>query len=472
MAVACNFFILEDTLKNPILVPELRDLLHKKKISILKSFLEEGHPKETAEYIALLNPDEIWRIINLVSKELRIEIFSYLDMDVQVEMVSGTRKKNITELLVGMSHDDRADLFLNLEKDMVDRLLVLLPLSERADVIKLTSYKEHTAGAIMTTDFATLYENDVVEKAIAKIRREAPSKETIYYIYVINNEGKLIGFVSLRKLIISRPKDKVADIMKRDVKFAYTSNDREVVARIIEEYDLLALPIVDEHENLAGIVTYDDAMDILKEEQTEDLEKLMAISGGVESKAYLDISFITHFRKRAFWVIVLGLVGILTAFIIEFFSSAIEALIVLTFYMPLLNAAGGNTGSQSATVVLRALTLNELVFKDIFKVIKKEFFVSLLLSVCLGMIVFSRVILLTDSSSIPEQFTLMGVAFVISLSLALQVLWATIFGAVIPMIATKIRVDPAVVSSPLLATCVDMGGVVIYFSVARLVLGI
>jgi len=459
-------------LKNPILVPELRDLLHKKKVGILKSFLEDGHPKETAEYIALLDPDEIWRIINLVDKDLRIEIFSYLDMDVQVEMVSGTRKKNITELLMGMNHDDRADLFLNLEKDMVDRLLVLLPLSERADVIKLTSYKEHTAGAIMTTDYATLYENDVVEKAIAKIRREAPSKETIYYIYVVNDEGKLIGFVSLRKLIISRPKKKIGDIMKRDVKFAYTSNDREVVARIIEEYDLLALPIVDEDEKLAGIVTYDDAMDILKEEQTEDLEKLMAISGGVENKAYLDISFITHFRKRAFWVIVLGLVGILTAFIIEFFSSAIEALIVLTFYMPLLNAAGGNTGSQSATVVLRALTLNELVFKDIFKVIKKEFFVSLFLSFCLGTIVFSRVILLTDSSSIPEQFTLMSIAFVISLSLALQVLWATIFGAVIPMIATKLKVDPAVVSSPLLATCVDMGGVVIYFSVARLVLGI
>jgi len=459
-------------LKNPILVPELRDLLHRKKVGILKSFLEDGHPKETAEYLALLNPDEIWRIINLVNKELRVEIFSYLDMDVQVEMVSGTRKKNITELLMGMGHDDRADLFQHLEKDLVDRLLVLLPLSERSDIVKLTSYKEHTAGAIMTTDFATLNENDIVEKAIAKIRREAPSKETIYYIYVINDEGKLIGFVSLRKLIISRPKKKVRDIMKRDVKFAYISNDREIAARIIEEYDLLALPIVDEHEKLAGIVTYDDAMDILKEEQTEDLEKLMAISGGVENKTYLDVSFFTHFKKRAFWVIALGIVGILTAFIIEFFSGAIEALIVLTFYMPLLNAAGGNTGSQSATVVLRALTLNELNFKDIFKVIKKEFYVSLFLSLCLGAIVFSRVMLLTNPSSIPEEFTLISIAMVISFSLALQVLWATIFGGVIPIIATRFKLDPAVVSSPLLATFVDMGGVIIYFSVAKLVLGI
>ncbi len=459
-------------MKNPILVPELRDLLKRKKNGILKTFLEDGHPKEIAEYLGMLNPDEILKIINFVEKKLRVEIFSYLDMDVQVEMVSGPGRKNIKELLMEMSHDDRADLFQHLEKHVVDRLLVLMPLSERADIVKLTSYQEETAGAIMTTDFATLNEHDTVEKSIAKIRREAPSKETIYYIYVTDDDKKLIGFVSLRRLIISKPKAKVEDIMKRDVKFAYTSNDRETASRIIEEFDLLALPIVDEEERLAGIVTYDDAMDILKEEQTEDLEKLMAISGGVEDKTYLEVHALTHFKKRAFWVIILGIMGIATGMIIESFRSTLESLIVLTFYMPLLNAAGGNTGSQSATVVMRALTLNELSFRDVFKVIRKEFTISIFLSICLGIIVFFRVYSLTPSASIPDSFTLGNISLVISLSLALQVVWSTVFGAVIPLVASKLKIDPAVVSSPLLSTVVDMGGILIYFAMAKAILGI
>jgi len=459
-------------MKNPILIPELRDLLSKNKIEILKNFIEEGHPKEIAEYIALLDPDEIWQILNTAALPQKVKIFSYLDMDVQVEMVSGTRKKNTTELLTEMSHDDRADLFQHLEKHVVDRLLVLLPLSERRDIINLTSYKEETAGAIMTTDFATLNENNSVQESIAKVRKDAPSKETIYYIYVTDDEGKLIGFVSLRKLIMSKPENKVRDVMKRDVKFTYTDDDRETAARKIEEYDLLALPVVDESVKLMGIVTYDDAMDILKEEQTEDLEKLMAISGGVESKSYLEVHALTHFKKRAFWVIILGLFGILTGMIIESFKSTLESLLILAFYMPLLNAAGGNTGSQSATVVMRSLTLSELTFRDIFRVIRKEFVISTFLSVCLGIIVFMRVYFFSSHGGIPEGITLENVSLVISMSLALQVIWSTVFGAVIPLVAQKVKVDPAIVSSPLLTTFVDMGGILIYFGVAKAVLGI
>ncbi len=459
-------------MKNPILVPELRDLLSKDKYEIIKNFIEEGHPKEIAEYIALMDPDEIWKILNMAHVSQRAKIFSYLDMDVQVEMVSGERKKTTTELLTEMSPDDRADLFHHLDKHVADRLLVLLPLADRRDILNLTSYKEETAGAIMTTDFSTLNENDTVEQSISKVRKDAPSKETIYYIYVTDNQGKLIGFVSLRKLIMSRPEMRIGDVMKKDVKFTYTNEDRETAARKIEQYDLLALPVVDESVKLVGIVTYDDAMDILKEEQTEDLEKLMAISGGVESGTYLEVHALTHFKKRAFWVIVLGLFGILTGVIIESFRSTLESLLILAFYMPLLNAAGGNTGSQSATVVMRSLTLSELSFRDIFKVIRKEFIISAFLSVCLGFIVFMRVYFFSSSGGVPEGISLTSVSLVISVSLALQVVWSTVFGAVIPLIAQKLRVDPAIVSSPLLTTFVDMGGILIYFGVAKAILGI
>ncbi len=459
-------------MKNPILVPEIRDLLKRKKFKVLQSFVEERHEKEIAEYIQLLRPEEIWAVLNLVDIRRRIEIFGYLDMEVQVDLVSGAWRRQISELLAEMPHDDRADLFQHLEKDVADRLLVYLPISERADVIRLTSYREETAGAIMTTDYATLNENDTAEGAIRKVRRMAPSKETIYYIYVTDDSDKLIGFVSLEKLILARPKQKVKNIMKREVIIAFVDDDQEYAARLLADYDLLALPVVDRNLKLAGIITYDDAIDILREEQTEDLEKLMAISGRVEDKTYLQVPAYTHFRKRVFWVVILGLFGLLTGLVIQTFQRTLETLIVLAFYMPLLNAAGGNTGSQSATVVLRALTLKELEFRDMAKVIRKEFIISFFLSLCLGLITFVRVLLLSEGTHIPPEFTIINVSLVIAISLGLQVLWSTIFGAIVPLIATRLKIDPAIVSSPLLTTFVDMGGIVIYFTVARIILGI
>ncbi|MDR3238257.1 MAG: CBS domain-containing protein, partial [Spirochaetia bacterium] len=252
-------------MKNPFLVPELRELVKKKKFNILKSFLEESHPKEIAEYICLLNPTEIWMILGLTDIYTRVDIFKYFEIDVQAELVSGSMRTHITELLKELSPDSRAELFLHLDKDVADRLLLRLPIGERADIINLTSYHEQTAGSIMTTDHATLNENDTVEHAIRKVRKEAPSRETVYYIYVIDNFGKLIGFVSLEKLILAKPRQHIRNIMKREVIYAFTEDDREHAAKLIEEYDLLAIPIVDAMERLMGIITYDDAIDIIRE---------------------------------------------------------------------------------------------------------------------------------------------------------------------------------------------------------------
>ena len=460
-------------MKYPILVPELRYLLRKKKLKILKSFMEDHHDNEIAEYLSMLRPDELWRIVDLVGIYQRAGIFSYMDMDVQVSMISGAHKKNVKSLLLQMSHDDRADLFQHLDKVMADRLLLLLPTKDRADIIRLTSYQEETCGAIMTTDFATLLEDDIVEKAIKKIRREAPGKETIYYIYVTDKEGRLIGFISLRKLIISKTKNKISDIMKRDTIFAFADEDQEKAANLIDEYDLIALPIVDRDEKLVGIITHDDAMDIIRDEQTEDMEKLMAISGGVEEKSYMGISAFIHFRKRASWIVILALLELLSGFIIEGFRATLQNLIILAYYMPLLISTGGNTGSQSATMVLRAIALNELSPKDTMGVIRKELAVSLMLSVCVAAIVCLRVFLMSHGSNdIPPALGLTRIAMMISLALAIQVIWSTVLGGIIPLVATRIKIDPAVVSSPAIATLVDVGGVLIYFSTAKLLLGI
>ncbi|MFW6366880.1 MAG: magnesium transporter [Spirochaetota bacterium] len=459
-------------MKNPLIVPEIRELLKKRDYSVLESFMNDIHEKEAAEFLSLLKPSEIWKVLNVVERHRRAEIFSYMDMDVQVAMISTGQRQNVLELLLPMSNDDRADLFLHLDPEVGSKLMTFLPQNERSDILKLTSYDEGTIGAMMTSDYVELNAEDTVEKSIKKIRKVAPGKETIYYTYICDENGVLTGFISLRKLILASPQKKVKDIMKTDVIYAYVNGDQEEAANMIVRYDLLALPVVDSQQRLQGIVTYDDAIDIIREEQTEDMERLMAISGPVEERPYLEISILTHFRKRVVWVIILGIFGILTGLIIQGFQNTLETLIILAFYMPLLNAAGGNTGSQSATVVLRSLALNQLTPADTFRVVQKEFVVAFCLSICLGLMTFGRVILFSEEGIVPAAFSLESVALVIGLALAIQVIWSTVFGAIIPMIATRINVDPAVFSSPALTTLVDMGGIVIYFGCAHLILGI
>ncbi len=460
-------------MKNPILVPELKDLLKRKRFKVIKSFFEDQHPRDSAEFIGFLQPEEIWKILGLLDKYTASEIFGYLDIDVQVSMASGKFKANLKTLVQEMSHDDRAYLFQHLDREVVNRLLLLLPAKDRADVIRLTSYREETCGAIMTTDYATLLITDTAEAAVRKIRRDAPGKETIYYIYVTDPRGVLLGIVSLRKLILAKPREPVGNLMKGDAIYALVDDDQEKAAHLIDEYDLLALPVVDAEHRIVGIITYDDAIDIIREEQTEDMEKLMAISGGPEEDEYLEVPVWVHFRKRVGWVVVLAALQFISGMIIEGFRETLQYLIILAYYMPLLNSAGGNTGSQSATMVIRAIALNQLSAKDIFHVIKKEFAVSLMIGLSVGTLVFARVMLApTGHEGIPPQLWIGKIALMISLALAVQVIWATVLGALIPMAANRFKIDPAVVSSPAIATLVDIGGIAIYFATAKFMLGV
>lgn len=459
-------------MKNPLIFDEIKEMLKKRKYKALKTFFEEQHEKEAAEYLSLLQPNEIWKVLNILNVYVRARIFSYMDLEVQVSMISNGLRKYVIELLTPMSHDDRADLFQHLEKNVADKLLLYLPLKDRRDILHLTSYQEGTNGAIMTTNFVSLYEEDSVEKSIRKIRKEAPAKETIYYIYIVDKNNTLIGFVSLRKLILARPKMTVKQLMTTDVISVYAHDDQESAAKLIEEYDLLALPVLDQQQRMLGIITYDDAFDIIREEETEDLEKLMAISGPVTEKTYLEVPVWTHFKKRAIWVLIFAIFGFFTASIVQGFQNTLQTLIILSFYMPLLAATGGNTGSQSVSVILRSLALNELSAENIFSVLRKELMISLLLSICVGLITYLRIYIFPGTTIIPKEFTITSIALVISIALAIQIIWSTVFGAMIPIFATKLKIDPAIISSPALTTLVDMGGITIYFTCAKFILGI
>lgn len=458
--------------KNPLLVPELREMLAAGDSETLRKFSESGHPAVIAELISALPSEDAWTVLQYADTPLRSEIFSHLDEDLQVEIVNGLKRQEIARLMSDMAPDDRTDLFKQLPENMKELVLPALAQAEREDIRRLSAYREGTAGAVMTSDYATLSPQLTASQAIERLREVAPDKETIYYAYVVDDNRKLLGFVSLKDLIVARRETRIGDIMHGEVIFARVEDDQEDAARKIQKYDLIALPVLNGGDALAGIITHDDAMDIITQEQTEDMEKFMAIGGTHEDAVYMKTSVWGHFRNRYPWVIALAILGMVSGFIVQSFEGLLMQFTVLAAFMPMLADTGGNTGSQSATLVVRALALKEVSTKDIFRILAREFRVSILLALLLGVIAFGRVFFFGGGSSIPDSFSLARIAFAISLALALQVVTSTLVGALLPLGAAKMKWDPAVVASPALTTIVDITGLLIYFTTAKLLLGI
>ena len=437
----------------------------------LIKFCNETPAPEIAEIISKLEPEQIHDILNLITNhELKVEIFTYLPIEHQIEIAKIMEKWEIAEIISNMSHDDRVDLYKKMPDDMKEVLTRYLAQAEREDIIKLSSYQEGTAGAVMTSDYATLTPNLTITEAIETLRKEAPDKETIYYAYIVDENRKLIGFVSLKDLIISPSYLKVADIMEKDVVSVNVNDDQEDVAKKIEKFDLIAIPVVDDNNVLLGIVTHDDAFDIIRQEQTEDVEKLMGITGEHEVGVYLKTSSWTHFKNRVTWIIILAFLGTITGAVVHKFEKVLQKLTILAIYMPMLADTGGNTGSQSATVVIRALALGEISYKDVPKVILKELKISILLAIVLAIFVFFRAYFFTPTASLPQYLTVTNIAIAISLALGIQTVTATLIGALLPLIVAKFDLDPAIIASPALTTIVDMTGLLIYFTIAQTLL--
>lgn len=459
-------------MKNPIPVPEFREYLSHNYIEAQRGICEAEHPAVVAEWLSALKPSEIWQIIRHVSPELQAEIVCHLDEDVQTDFVLGLDRKDAAFLLTGMSSDDRADLFRRLDENQRETLYPALAKAEREDIRRLTAYPEGTAGAAMSSDYVALRKNMTAGQAIDQIRLEAPKKETVYYAYVVDESRKLIGFVSLKDLIMARPNAVIEDFMHKEVIFAHAGDDQEDAARKIQKYDLIALPVINGGDALVGIITHDDAIDIITQEQQEDMEKLMAIRGSHQAGAYLKTSSWIHFKNRAFWIVGLAALGLVSGLIIHGFESSLMNLIILALYMPMVADTGGNTGSQSATVVVRALALGEIRPGDALKVLFKELKISILLALILAVLSFGKVMFLSQGADIPAGFSLTNIGMAIALALGMQVVTATMIGAILPLGAAKMKWDPAVVASPALTTIVDITGLLIYFGTAKLLLGI
>jgi len=458
--------------KNPLLAPELREMLTAGDAKTLREFCESSHPAIIAELISALSGDEAWGVLKHVDLPLRAEIFSHLDDDLQVEVVGTLRRNEIAQILTEMPHDERADLFKKMPEERREAVLPALAQAEREDIRRLTAYQEGTAGAVMTSDYATLSPELTASQAIERLREVAPDKETIYYAYVLDDHRKLLGFVSLKDLIVARREARIGAIMHSEVIFARVQDDQEDAARKIQKYDLLALPVLNGGDALVGIITHDDAIDIITQEHTEDMEKFMAIVGSHEDAVYMKTPAWVHFKNRSPWIIVLAILGLVSGFIVQSFEGLLLQFAILAAFMPMLADTGGNTGSQSATLVVRALALKEISPRDIFRILTKELQVAFLLALLLGIITFGRVILFGGRSTIPDQYSLITIGFAIAIALGLQVIISTLIGALLPLAAARAKFDPALVASPALTTIVDITGLLIYFTTVKVLLGI
>jgi magnesium transporter len=459
-------------MKTPLVDSELRELITSGNAKSLKTFCEASHPVMVAEMISSLSTNEAWKVLRRAGLPIRAEIFSHLDDELQVDIIGTLCRGDIVRLLADMPPDDRADVFKLLPEDRREEVLPAMAQAEREDIRRLSAYKEGTAGAVMTSDYATLWPELTASQAIDRLREIAPDRETIYYAYVVDKHRKLIGFISLKDLIIARKESRIEEIMHREVICARVEDDQEDAARKIQKYDLIALPIINGNEALVGIITHDDAIDIITQEQTEDMEKFMAISGRHEAAVYMKTSVVKHFKNRVLWIVVLALFGFISGAIVQKFEGLLLQFAILVTFMPMLADTGGNTGSQSATLVVRALALEEITYKDILRILLKEAQIGLLLGVLLGAIAFGRVLFFGAGSSGPAGFSIGMIGIAVSVALTLQVITATIIGALLPLFAARFELDPAVIASPALTTIVDITGLLIFFMTAKIILNI
>jgi len=452
--------------------PDIAVLVKENRLDDVTSFLTRHHPAEDAELLSELKPDEIQAVLKRLDSQTAADIFCKLPSTVQVDVAEDFDRPELITLLEKLSPDDRADLAKALPEEQMDDVLPFLAQKERDDIRKLTAWAEGTAGSVMTTDYVAFPESLTVKQALERIRLEGAKKEAVSIIYILDAGRKLSGYLTLEDLILAKPDSRLAAIKKRLVAEITASADREEAVYKISRYGLMVLPVVDEAGTLIGIITHDDAIDVIEQERTEDMERFMAIAGKHQDTSYLQTSIWTHFSHRILWLVILAALDLVSGAVVQSYETSLSKLILLAFYMPMLADTGGNTGSQSSTVIVRALALKEIKPRDACRVVWKELRIAVLMGLVLALLAFLRVEFTGSSSPLPAALSLSQVGLAISLALAVQVISATIIGAVLPLIAAAFKLDPALVASPALTTIVDITGLLIYFGTAHLLLHI
>jgi len=439
------------------LVNRIQELVNAERREELSAILKDLHPVDVAELLEEMDSDAARAyVLLLLPGEDAALVMQELEYDVQSRLLEILEPSEASKVLEEMSSDDLADLLAEVQPDRAQEIMGLLEKEDAEDVRELLTYKEDSAGGIMTTEFIALQEDMTAQQTIETLRRLAPDAETVYYLYVINGGGRLTGVLSLRDLIVAHPQTLLKDIMETNVVSVNVNTDQEEVAKVVSKYDLLAVPVVDNDGVLEGIVTFDDVIDVLEEEATEDIYR-MAGAGADEADDLVKGGPWLRMGKRLPWLIILLFGDFLSANVIRGFTSTLESVVALAYFIPVLMDMGGNVGTQSFAVVVRGLATGEVNRKDLIRTMLREAQVGVLLGVACGTLV-ALVAFVWQGSPV--------LGAIVGLSMSLTLLTAAVVGAVVPMVVDRFGVDSAVASGPFITTIIDVSGLLIYFSMA------
>ena len=440
---------------------KIQTLINEKKFSEIREEFRKLNNVEISDLLNQFDKSELIIIFRLLSKDQSADVFSYLEPEQQEIIINAVTDRETEVLFRNLYFDDMIDIIEEMPSNLVKKILKNTNSEDRYLINQFLNYPENSAGSIMTTEYVDLKKNMKVSQAIKEIRDTVEEKENIYTCYVISEDRKLEGVVSLKELITSEDDVTIESIMNRNFVSAHANDDQEMVADVIKKYDLIILPVVDIENRLLGIITIDDIIDVIEQEDTEDFHKMAGISPVEET--YLKTSAFTMARQRIMWLIVLMISATFTGRIIKSYEEVLQSVVVLASFIPMLMDTGGNAGAQSSTTVIRALSLGDVETKDIFKILRKEFFTSIIVAIVLAAINYLRLITLTKIS--------LDVALVVSVTLILVVIISKVIGAFLPVIAKIFKLDPAIMAGPLITTILDALTLTIYFKFATIFLG-
>ena len=442
-------------------IEEIKELIEKKQFTKLKEELKEMKSADISTILDELDKEQAVIIFRLLSKEKAGMTFSYMETDMREKLIKDLTDTELKNVLDELFMDDTVDLIEEMPSNVVTRILRNVDKNDRKVINELLKYPEDSAGSIMTTEFIDLKENMTIEQALDRIRQIGTDAETIYTCYVLDQNRKLQGIISIKELILAKEESLIADNMETNIISVNTLEDKEEVAKKFDKYDLYALPVVDNENRLVGIVTVDDAINVLQDEAEEDFEKMAAMAPTEES--YFETSVFKHAKNRIVWLLILMLSSAITGTIITNYENAFAAVPLLVAFIPMLMDTGGNCGSQSSTLIIRGLATDELEVKDVFKILWKEIRIAVIVGVSLALINGLRIFV---------QYKNLQLACTVGLSITVTVILSKSIGCLLPLLAKKLKLDPAIMAAPLITTIVDILSVLVYFNIATAIMGL
>ena len=442
-------------------IAEIRELIENKQFTELKKELKDMKSADISMILDELDKEQAVIVFRLLSKEKAGMAFSYMETDMREKLIKDLTDAELKNVLDELFMDDTVDLIEEMPSNVVTRILKNVDKNDRKIINELLKYPDDSAGSIMTTEFIDLEEDMTIEQALDRIRQIGTDSETIYTCYVLNQKRKLQGIISIKEILLAKENSLISDNMETNIISVNTLEDKEEVAKKFDKYDLYALPVVDKENRLVGIVTVDDAINVLQDEAEEDFEKMAAMAPTDES--YFETSVFKHAKNRIVWLLVLMLSSAITGTIITNYENAFAAVPLLVAFIPMLMDTGGNCGSQSSTLIIRGLATDELEVKDVFKILWKEVRIAVLVGLSLTLVNGLRIF---------AQYKNLQLACTVGLSITVTVILSKSIGCLLPLLAKKLKLDPAIMAAPLITTIVDILSVLVYFNIATAIMGI